>query len=173
MAVQWQQVRWGMVLCVVTVLYSFVLGAAMGGQEALFKDHFKQTVQINAIQVFGDDNAKMDRAKERAWTYTKRSHMHAAGVGIIGLALMLMIPLVTSSRLFQHGLSLAYGLGSLAYPLTWLIAGFRVPTMGTTSAAKASIEWLAMPSVFLLVASTTVILILLLRWGLSKEKPYS
>jgi len=159
-----------MVLCVATILYSFVLGATMGGREELFKDHFKQTVRINATQVFGDDKAKMDRAEERAWTYIKRSHFHAAGVGIIGLVLLLMIPPITSSQFLQHGLSLAYGIGSLGYPLVWLIAGFRIPTLGTTSAAKASIEWLAMPSVFLVVASTTVILGLLIRWSLSKER---
>jgi hypothetical protein len=162
----WNPVRWGLVLCVATILFSFVMGAWMGADEGFFKNDFKQTVKANAVKVFGNDKAKMDRAEERAWTYTKRSHMHAAGVGPIGLVLLAPLPFLNVSARMQSLIALGYGLGSFCYPLTWLIAGYRIPVLGTTGAAKASIAWLAEPAVGLLLLSTAMIFGLYVRWGI-------
>ena len=162
----WNPIRWGLVLCVSAILFSFVLGAWMGANEGFFKDDFKQTVKVNAVKIFGNDKAKMDRAEERAWTYTKRAHMHAAGVGASGLALLALLPLLNVSARMKSLIAVGYGLGALGYPLSWLIAGYRIPVLGTTGAAKASIAWLAEPAAGLLLVSTTLILILCVRWGI-------
>ena len=162
----WNPVRWGLAFCVATILFSFVLGAWMGANEGFFKNDFKQTVKANAQTVFGNDKAKMDRAEERAWTYTKRAHMHAAGLGPIGLVLLAPLPFLSISGRFQSLIALAYGLGAFCYPLGWLIAGYRIPVLGTTGAAKNSIAWLAEPAVGLLVLSTAVIFGLFVRWAL-------
>ncbi len=162
----WNPVRWGLALCVATILFSFVLGAWMGANEGFFKNDFKQTVKVNAEKVYGNDKAKMARAEERAWTYTKRAHMHAAGVGPIGLVLLAPLPFLAISARLQGMIALGYGLGAFGYPLGWLIAGYRIPALGTTGAAKASIAWLAEPAVGLLVVSTAIIFGLFVRWAL-------
>ena len=156
-------VRWGIVLCIVTILFSFILGAWMGMDENFFKGNFKQGVQANASKLFNNDKAKMDRALDRAWTYVKRSHMHAAGLGVAGLLIVILIPLVISSKLWQMLLSVGMGLGSIGYPLCWLIAGYRVPWSPSTDVAKASVDWLVYPSAGLMLAVTAITLVLLLR----------
>lgn len=172
--VAWNPVRWGLALCVATILFSFSMGAWMGADEGFFKNDFKQTVKANATKVYGNDKAKMDRAEERAWTYTKRAHMHAAGVGPIGLVLLAFLPILNISARFQSVIAWGYGLGAFFYPITWLIAGYRIPPLGSTGAAKASIAWLAEPAVGLLVLSTTLIFGLFVRWGIqSVSKPNS
>jgi hypothetical protein len=162
----WNPIRWGLVLCVATILFSFVLGAWMGGNEAYFKDDFKQTVKANAAKVYGNDKAKMDRAEERAWTYTKRAHMHAAGLGPIGIALLFTLPFLGISARLQSLISIGYGLGAFFYPLCWLISGYRIPVLGSTGAAKESVAWLVYPSTGLLLLTTAIILVLLVRWGI-------
>lgn len=164
---KWYPVRWGLVLCIVTILFSFVLGGWMGADENFFKGNFKQTIKVNAVSVYANDKAKMDRAEERAWTYVKRSHMHAAGLGPIGLALLAPLPFLAKSSTIKSLIAIGYGLGGLGYSLSWLIAGYRIPVLGTTGAAKATIAWLAGPSIALLVLSAIAILILYIRWAMT------
>ena len=38
------------------------------------------------------------------------------------------------------------GLGSLGYSMFWMLAGMRAPGLGSTGAAKESLEWLAVPT---------------------------
>ena len=107
----------------------------------------------------------MDRADERAWTYTKRAHMHAAGLGPIGIFLLAPLPFLGISARMQCLLAGGYGLGALFYPMSWLIAGYRIPVLGNTGAAKESIAWLAQPAVGLLILAAAVIFALYVRWG--------
>jgi len=164
---KWYPIRWGLILCIVTILFSFILGGWMGGNENFFKGDFKQTIKANAVNVYANDKAKMDRAEERAWTYVKRSHMHAAGLGAIGLALLAPLPFLLKSSRIKSLIAIGYGLGGLGYSLSWLISGYRIPALGTTTAAKESMAWLAAPSIGLLVLSTTAILLLYIRWAMT------
>ena len=161
----WNPIRWGIVLCVTTILFSFVLGAWMGANENFFRNDFKKMVNANAAKVYGNDRMRMFRAEERAWTYVKRAHMHAAGVGPIGLVLLLPLPLLRISARIQSAIAMVYGLGAVLYPLSWLIAGYSIPVLGTTEAAKAAIAWLSEPAVGSLVLSSAVMLALYIRWG--------
>lgn len=167
---KWYPIRWGLVLCIITILFSFVLGGWMGADENFFKGNFKQTVKVNAVSVYANDKVKMDRAEERAWIYVKRSHMHAAGLGPIGLALLAPLPFLIKSSKIKALIAIAYGLGSFGYSLSWIVSGYRIPLLGTTTAAKESIAWLAAPSIALLVLSTTAILILYIRWAMTAPK---
>ena len=51
----WNPIRLGLVLCVTTILFSFVLGAWMGANENFFRNDFKQMVKANAAKVYGND----------------------------------------------------------------------------------------------------------------------
>ena len=161
----WNPIRWGLVLCVATILFSFVLGASMGANENFFRNDFKQTIKANAAKVYGNDKVKMDRADERAWTYVKRAHMHAAGVGPIGIVLLAPLPFLGIPARLQGLIAVGYGLGAFFYPMSWLIAGYRIPALGSTGAAKESIAWLAQPAVGLLILAAIVMLALYIRWG--------
>jgi len=138
----------------------------MGADEGFFKNSFKQTVKANEVKVFGSDKVKMERAEERAWTYTKRAHMHAAGVGPIGLVLLAALPFLGISTRMQSLTALGYGVGAFFYPMGWLIAGYRIPVLGTTGAAKSSIAWMAEPAAGLLLLSTAITFGLFIRWGI-------
>jgi len=161
----WNPIRWGLALCVATILFAFVLGTWMGANENFFKDDYKQTVKANAAKVFGNDKVKMERAEERAWTYTKRAHMHAAGLGPIGIVLLAPLPFLGIAARTQGLVAMGYGVGALLYPLGWLIAGYRIPVLGTTGSAKESIAWLVQPAIGLLVLAAVVIFSLYVRWG--------
>lgn len=52
---------------------------------------------------------------------------------------------------------------------TW--AGFRAPALGSTSAAKESLKWLALPSSFAFVLATAAVLILLIVTRVRRRQP--
>ncbi len=47
---------------------------------------------------------------------------------------------------------LAFGIGSLAYPIFWWLAADLAPRLGSTSAAKNALEWIAVPGAGLTIA---------------------
>ena len=83
---------------------------------------------------------------ERAWTYMKRAHLHAGGLGVNTIALALLLAAVGASAAHTRWLSIALGAGGLGYSIYWMWAGFLAPGLGGTTPAKETLKWLAMPT---------------------------
>ena len=88
----------------------------------------------------------MKKVVAKSWVYFKRAHLHANGLGTSSLLMVLLVAALTNTadvwRIFTAG---ALGLGGLLYSSYWLLAGLRAPSMGSTGAAKESLDWIAIP----------------------------
>lgn len=137
------QIRIGLVLGLLTVLFGFGLGAIFGIAEDGIKAGMKKDAQAVFQEKYQNDEEKVSKTIDKSWVYIKRAHLHANGIGTT--ALVLMIILSALSVRFQHKqvIAIFLGLGGLLYSLFWLLAGLNAPAMGGTSAAKAHFEYVA------------------------------
>lgn len=152
----------GALLALVTLLLGFGLGALFGLVEDSIKGGFVETARQTLASSANDLDQEAKALSGRAWTYMKRAHLHANGLGTSALAMILLLAILPSKAGLKKATSLLLGLGALGYSTFWLWAAIRTPAMGSTSAAKESLRWLAIPtSAFCLVG------LLLVLWMLA------
>ncbi len=156
----------GLTLAVLTLLFGFGLGGLFGLNEDAIKSRLTASAAAVQGSVYQGDDAAAQAVVAKSWTYMQRSHLHAGGLGTAAVALTLLVVLLGASPAITRAASLGLGAGALGYSVFWMWAGFRAPALGSTGAAKASLEWLAMPSAGLLLVATvavTVLCVLALR----------
>lgn len=148
----------GALLALLTLLLGFGLGAVFGLAEDTIKDRFLETAKDTLASSADDPEQAARSLTGRAWTYMKRSHLHANGLGTSALAMILLMMFLPAGETLKKVTSLLLGIGALGYSTFWLLAAQRTPALGSTGAAKESLRWLAMPtSAFLLVGLLLVI----------------
>jgi hypothetical protein len=84
---------------------------------------------------------------------------------VTSLLLALLGPPGVLARLSSFGL----GAGALFYGVFWLLAGLMAPALGSTSAAKESLSWLAISSSGACVAGLSGTLICLI-WAIFRPR---
>lgn len=142
-----RDVRWGLLLSLLTILFGFGLGGLFGAIEKTLVGRLEASAQAVKDSVYGGDEAKMKAVVSKSWNYLKRAHLHGGAIGAVGLAATLLITaLRRPGRRTRAALSLVLGVGGLGYAVFWLVAGFRAPGLGGTDAAKETLTWLAFPS---------------------------
>lgn len=156
----------GFVLSLCALLMGFSLGGAFGAAE----DSIKSTLQSSASAVletaYEGDQAKADAVVSKSWSYLKRSHLHAGGIGAAALAMLLLLALLGPPTRATQGVALLLGLGAMIYPLFWMVAGFKAPGLGGTGAAKDALEWMAVPGAGAVLLGTLGTLVLTVRAGI-------
>lgn len=156
---QLRLMRWGLSLSVLAILAGFVLGGLFGAMEDNLKGYLKLQGEGALQSVYHNDEAAMQKVVSKSWSYFKRAHMHGGGIGAATLSLSLLLAGLTSaSDRLRTALSTGMGLGALGYSVFWLLAGMRAPGLGSTDAAKESLNWLAIPSAGLLLLGVGVTL---------------
>lgn len=139
----------GLLLALLTLLFGFGLGGMFGLREDAMKEGFRATAEAT-LAGQPDVEALADRIVGRSWSYMKRAHMHANGLGTSALALSILLALLPVGDRSKKLASLALGLGSLGYSAFWMLAAYRTPALAGPGPAKESLKWLATPSVALL-----------------------
>lgn len=155
--------RVGLLFSLLTILYGFGLGAAFGAAEDSLKGHLDEEAKAVLQEKYGGNPAAAKAVTDKSWTCLKRAHLHANGLGTSGLALALLLSFLGAGPRARSVLALALGLGGLGYALYWMLAGLRAPGMGSTGAAKESLEWLAIPSSGLCILGLAGVLVYLVR----------
>lgn len=139
--------RTGVLLCLLTLLFGVGLGGVFGVAEdnlkALISNRYDTGLSNGVFEAPADGGAAL---RDKSWTYIKRAHLHANGMGAAGLGLALALLIGCASCRLGGVTMMAAGIGGLAYPLYWLLAGFTAPGLGSTGAAKSALRWLALPS---------------------------
>ncbi|MEE9258427.1 MAG: hypothetical protein V3U37_02690 [Nitrospinaceae bacterium] len=87
-----------------------------------------------------------DKVINKSWVYLKRAHLHSQTMGVISIVFSLVAAGLSYPPRFQLGISLLSGFGSLGYGFFWLLSGALAPGMGSTGAAKESVELVALAS---------------------------
>ncbi|MBI5598189.1 MAG: hypothetical protein HY890_00450 [Deltaproteobacteria bacterium] len=106
----------------------------------------------------GHEDPVMEEAHERL----TRGHLHAMGLGLVAIAVSLVLAFLNSSRVIRTLASLATGVGAFIYPFSWIIMGFRTPSMGAEG-AEESVMFIVGPAVILVLAGIVTTTICLLR----------
>jgi hypothetical protein len=155
-----KNLRIGIVLSLLTLLFGFGLGGAFGAFEDGIKGSLNQSAMAVKDSVYSDDEAAMSKVTSKAWTYYKRAHLHANGLGTTTLVLILLLATLPGSTVIRRGVSIALGAGALGYSSFWLFAARRAPALGSTHDAKESLSWLAIPSAGMLILGLITVLVL-------------
>jgi hypothetical protein len=163
----------GAALGLLAILYGFGLGAAFGAAEDSLKARLKASAEAAravylarmATEPDPESAARAEAAKvlEKSWIYLQRAHLHAGALGTVALAVSLLLGWLRSARGVSSLASVSLGVGALTYPLFWTFAAFRAPALGSTSAAKESLQWLAIPGSGLCVLGAVLALVLVVR----------
>lgn len=153
----------GLVLATLTLLLGFGLGVVFGLNEEAITSRLAASAAAAPPAIYHGDAALVKSVLGKSWAYMQRAHLHAGSLGTVAIALTLLTVAVGVRPAVTRALSLALGAGGLGYSLFWVWAGARAPGLGSTGAAKESLAWLAMPSSGLVVASTAVVAVLLMR----------
>lgn len=156
----------GALLSLLTLLLGFGLGALFGLAEDTIKEGFVEAAKLTLADSAADLEQEARSLTGRAWTYMKRSHLHANGLGTSSLAAILLMTLLAASDGLKKLTSLLLGVGAFGYSTFWLLAAQRTPVLGSTGAAKESLRWLAMPSTaFLVIGLLLVIWMVVSNFG--------
>jgi hypothetical protein len=155
-------VRIGIVLSLLTVLFGFVLGGIFGAAESTIKTHLKDSADAVFVEVYDGDAAKMGKVTSKSWTYFKRSHLHACGLGAISLGTILLLAFLPATLLIKKITAVFLGLGSFGYGLFWMIVGLKAPGLGSTGAAKEALSFLAIPSAGMCILGMLSVLLIFL-----------
>lgn len=162
--------RIGIVLSLITLLFGFGLGGAFGAFEDKIKGSLASSAMAVKDSVYNGDEAAMGKVTSKAWTYMKRAHMHANGIGTSSLVLILLLAAVPASMTIRRCVAAGLGAGALGYSSFWLFAARRAPALGSTHDAKESLSWLAVPSAGLLLVGLIAVLVLFAIHAFSQAK---
>ena len=159
------EVRVGILFALLAAVYGFGLGAVFGAFEDDIKSHFRAGAQSVREVRFGGDDAAMKKVTDKSWIYLKRAHLHANGLSASSLALILLLAGLNADRRLKAVTAAALGIGSLGYAMFWMFAALRAPGLGSTGAAKESLQWLAIPTSGACIFGLIVILVVTV-WNL-------
>jgi len=160
----------GLLLAVCTLVFGFLLGVVFGLNEDVIKSRLAASAAAVEVSVYHQDAAVTKSVLDKSWAYMQRAHLHAGSLGTAAIALMVVLTLLGTTPVVARVISVALGAGALGYSLFWLWAGFRAPSLGSTSAAKESLAWLAIPTSGLVVAGTVSVGVLLVMAMMSTKQ---
>lgn len=141
-----RHMRIGLIFVFITLLYGFILGGIFGAFEVNVKSHLTTSAEQVIDEKYDGNITKARKVLEKSWTYIKRSHIHANGLGTASLAIITFLSLCPLGSGVLFTTSLFLGVGSLGYSLFWLFAGLLAPGLGSTGEAKEALTLLAVPS---------------------------
>ncbi len=153
----------GILLAFASIAFGFGLGIAFGAAEHDLKDHLHANAQAVLESAYAGDESQARSVVGKSWTYFKRAHLHANGLGTAALAASLLLALLGPPGVLARLSSLGLGAGAFFYAAYWLLAGLTAPELGGTSAAKEALAWLAIPSSGACVAGLAGTLVCLIR----------
>lgn len=163
--------HFGLIFSVLTILYGLGMGIVFGLNEDLIKSRLAASATEVRDSIYKGDDAAAKPVLEKSWNYMQRAHLHAGAMGTTAVVLIVLVCMLGAPRLVTFAIGAALGIGGLGYSTFWMWAGFRAPALGSTSAAKESLAWLAMPSSGIYVLATVAVLIVLIRAALSNPRP--
>jgi uncharacterized membrane protein len=131
MAFDLNNLRIGLVLSMLTLIFGISMGVLFGANEDGVKQYI--TDGIATHQSLHDS-----KSESKIWRYAQRSHFHATGVGGFALVLVLITGLTTLSRNMKLVASTLIGIGSF-YSMAWFSMFLLSPSMGRDAAHHALI----------------------------------
>ncbi|MDO8413699.1 MAG: hypothetical protein Q7S51_07930 [Gallionellaceae bacterium] len=126
-----RNIRPGLFLALLTLLFGIVMGISFGANEAGYEHWIAQEIALHPTLHDAD-------SPEKIWRYAQRAHFHATGIGAFSLGLMLLVGLTGMRARMKTICSTLIGLSGF-YPLGWLSIFMLAPSMGREPAHEAAI----------------------------------
>ncbi len=136
----------GLVLALLAGLFGIALGVAFGAAEDSLKGGLEASGRAVLAEAYKGDDGALKAVLAKSWTYYKRAHLHAGAMGAGALTAIFVLAFAGGPRRLLQAAAIGLGFGALGYGLFWFLAGWMAPGRGGTDAAKAALEWLALPS---------------------------
>ncbi len=153
-----KSVRVGLVLALLSILFGYGIGILFGAAEDSLKDGLKASGEAVLATVYQGDAEALQKVLDKSWAYYKRAHLHAGSLGASAVALILLLSGLAVRPLWKSLTAAMLGAGALGYGVYWLLAALRAPGLGSTSVAKESLDWLAIPASGFCVFGTLLVL---------------
>jgi hypothetical protein len=150
----------GVLFALLALLYGFGLGAVFGAAEDSIKGHLEAEGRAVFETVYAGEQTRMDKIVSKSWTYFKRAHLHANGLGTASLAMILLLACIGTGGRLEQVTAVLLGVGALGYSSFWMFAGLTAPGLGSTGAAKEALQWLAIPTSGACIAGLILVLVL-------------
>jgi len=90
-----------------------------------------------------------------------RGHIHWMGLSVLSAVMLLIVAFTSLKTCWKKLLGWTFGIGVVAYPLAWVLMGFRTVQMGP-EVAESSVMWLFGPAAGLLLASMIAVFAILI-----------
>ncbi|MFH2048446.1 MAG: hypothetical protein ABIJ12_03280, partial [bacterium] len=119
--------RYGLLLAIITILYGFSLGGIFGAFEDNIENYLQERADSVYETIYNSDVNQMKSVLSKSWTYFKRAHLHANGIGTTALVLILLLSFLEYNRKIKTITALALGLGAIGYSSFWMFAALKAP----------------------------------------------
>ena len=161
----------GLIFAVLTIFFGQGMGLVFGANEDAIKSRLNASAASVRSTIYKGDDAAMKAVLDKSWVYMQRAHLHAGGMGTTAFGFIVFVCLLRASPRVTAAISAGLGAGGFGYSVYWMWAGFRAPALGGTSAAKASLEWLAVPSSGVFFLATLGVIVLLIATIIPRRPP--
>ena len=119
-------VKFGLALVLIGLVFGIGLGIGFGANEDVFKEYIAQGIAANP-------DVHDTKSQDKIWRYAQRAHFHATGIAAFSIGLLILITNSSLSTWLKKITSVLIGLGSL-YPMGWLSMFLLAPSIGRDSA---------------------------------------
>ncbi|MEO5573905.1 MAG: hypothetical protein ABIR48_05420 [Gammaproteobacteria bacterium] len=119
-------VKIGLALVMLGLLFGIGLGVTFGVNEDLFQNYVTQGIAAHP----GLHDAQ---SQEEIWRYAQRAHFHATGIVAFSIGLLLLVAASSLKRWLKPITAVLISLGGF-YPLAWLSIFLLAPSIGSKAA---------------------------------------
>ena len=162
--------RIGIVFALLTLIFGFGLGGLFGAIEDELKGYLNNKADAVFDTVYNKDEVLHKKITSKSWVYFKRAHLHANGLGTTSLVLIMLLTGINTKKLLKSWTAGFLGIGSLGYSVFWLLAGMRSPGLGSTSLAKESLKFLALPTAGMCILGVLIVFLIALTNFMQDQK---
>lgn len=119
-------IKYGLALVMLGLLFGIGLGITFGVGEDFFKEYVAQGVAAHP-------ELHDAQSQEKIWRYAQRAHFHATGTAGFSIGLLLLVAASGLKENFKKIAAALIGLGGF-YPLAWLSMFILAPSIGRDAA---------------------------------------
>ena len=119
-------IKYGLALVLLGLLFGIGLGVTFGVNEELFEQYVAQGIAAHP-------EVHDAKSQDKIWRYAQRAHFHATGIAAFSIGLLLLVSVSSLKKILKKVAAVFIGLGGF-YPLAWLSMFLLAPSIGRDAA---------------------------------------
>ncbi|MFZ5522460.1 MAG: hypothetical protein ACOY9D_00015 [Pseudomonadota bacterium] len=126
MNINLQNIKYGLALALLGLLFGIGLGVTFGANEDLFQTYVSQGIAAHP-------EVHDAKSQDKIWRYAQRAHFHATGIAAFSIGLLLLVSASGLKQKFKQTAAVLIGLGGF-YPFSWFSMFLLAPSIGRDAA---------------------------------------